>query len=172
MRSVFLRRPPAEELSLRHGPKRYFFIWAPAALGVCVIGAESTPFFSAANTGHWLRPVAERLFGPISTPVWEHAHHLLRKSGHFLGYGTLCILFLRGWLLTFANNETLNIRDWRMRSWMFALLSTFVVASCDELHQSFLPTRTGRFSDVVLDTCGGLVLTGLVLGWNWRSAGP
>jgi VanZ family protein len=41
-------------------------------------------------------------------------------------------------------------------------LSTFLVASADEFHQSFLPNRTGQFRDVLLDSCGALVL-GLLL---------
>ena len=42
----------------------------------------------------------------------QEAHHLLRKSGHFLGYGTLCVLFLRAWLLTLAENQRLTERGY------------------------------------------------------------
>jgi len=31
------------------------------------------------------------------------------------------------------------------------------VATLDEYHQSFLPSRTGAFRDVILDTSAGLV---------------
>jgi VanZ family protein len=43
-----------------------------------------------------------------------------------------------------------------------AILATFLVASADEYHQSFLPNRTGQFSDVLLDSCGAVAL-GLAL---------
>lgn len=168
MRSVFVERPRDMEFNRLAGWKRFLFIWAPAIVGIGVIVMESTATFSAANTSSWLRPVAERLFGPVSAPEWEHIHHLIRKTGHFIGYGTLCALFLRAWLLTLASHAVLGMQAWRMRSWMYALISTFLVASCDELHQSFLPSRTGLFSDVMIDTCGGLVLTGLLLGLTWR----
>ena len=167
MRTVFLRRPAADELQALVGMKRFLLVWLPVLIGMAVIAVESTALFSAANTSSWLRPIAERLFGPISTPDWGRFHHLLRKSGHFLGYGTLCVLFLRAWLLTLARNVAVQTRVWRTRSWGLAIMSTFAVASADEVHQTFLPGRTGLFSDVVLDTCGGMVLSGIVMGLSW-----
>ena len=143
--------------------RRFAFIWTPAVLGMVVIAIESTATFSAANTSSWLRPIAEAIFGHLSDPTWELAHHLLRKSGHFLGYGTLCVLFLRAWLLTLADSPRLTERSWRLSSWARAIASTAVVASCDEIHQSFLPSRTGMFSDVVLDTIGATIVSGIVL---------
>jgi len=35
---------------------------------------------------------------------------------------------------------------------------TVVTASMDEIHQTFLPYRTGRWQDVVLDTSGAFAL--------------
>lgn len=168
MRSVFLYRPTAESLTRLGRAKRFFLVWTPALIGMAVIAAESTPTFSAANTSTWLRPIAEWVLGPISNHRWEHIHHITRKTGHFTGYGTLCILFLRGWLLTLARNTALRTRTWRLRSWALAVVSTALVASADELHQSFLPSRTGLFSDVVLDTCGGIALSGIVMLVTWR----
>jgi len=167
MPAVFLHRPTAESLD-RLGPVRRFVrIWTPALIGVAVIVAESQPTFSAANTSHWLRPIWEHLFGPISTPAWEEFHHYLRKSGHFFYYGFLCVLFLRAWLLTLARNPAIRTSVWRWRSWLLGVASTFVVASGDELHQSFLASRTGLFSDVILDTCGGIVISSLVVFVAW-----
>ena len=167
MPSVFLQRPTAESLERLGAAKRFFLVWTPALIGVAVIAAESQPTFSAANTSSWLRPVWEHLFGHISTRAWEEFHHILRKTGHFTGYGILCVLFLRGWLLTLARNSAMRTTEWRWRSWLLAVACTFTVASMDELHQSFLPSRTGLFSDVVLDTCGGFALSGVVMGISW-----
>ena len=167
MPTVFLRRPSAESLD-RLGPvKRFLKIWIPALIGIGVIVAESQPTFSAANTSSWLRPIFEHLFGPFGTRAWEEFHHILRKSGHFTGYGTLCVLFVRAWLLTFARNPALKTTVWRWKSWGFGVASTFLVASGDEFHQTFLPSRTGLFSDVILDTCGGIALSGIVMGAGW-----
>jgi VanZ family protein len=47
-----------------------------------------------------------------------------------------------------------------------------LVASMDEWHQTFLPSRTGAISDVMLDSCAALtaqVLIFLYLTWKPRS---
>ena len=167
MPTVFLHRPTAESLERIGAVRRFLKIWTPALVGVAIIATESTPTFSSANTSSWLRPIVESLVGHLSTPVWEEFHHLLRKTGHFSFYGLLCVFFVRGWLLTFARNPSLRTSVWRWRSWAMGMLSIFLVASADELHQSFLPSRTGLFSDVLLDTSGGLVLSGVAMGIGW-----
>jgi VanZ family protein len=167
MPTVFVHRPTAESLERIGAVRRFLKIWTPALAGVAIIATESTPTFSAANTSSWLRPIAERFFGHISTPAWEEVNHLLRKTGHFSFYGLLCVLFVRGWLLTFARNPSIRTSVWRRRSWAAGVLSIFLVASADELHQSFLPSRTGLFSDVLLDTAGGLVLSTVAMGIGW-----
>ena len=47
---------------------------------------------------------------------------------------------------------------------------TAVVASLDEWHQSFIPSRTGAVRDVVLDTCAGIGAQVLILLW-WKRFG-
>ena len=44
-----------------------------------------------------------------------------------------------------------------MRWAAIAFFMSVVVASLDEWHQTFLPSRTGLFSDVVLDSTAALV---------------
>ena len=67
--------------------------WIPAALSVLMIVLESTATMSASNTSHWLYPLWVRLFGPISADHWNEVHHLIRKTGHFVGYGLVSIAF-------------------------------------------------------------------------------
>jgi VanZ family protein len=167
MPNVFLHRPTAESLERIGAVRRFLKIWTPALFGVAIVATESTTTFSSANTSYWLRPIVESLIGHVSTPAFEEFHHLLRKTGHFTFYGLLCVLFVRGWLLTFARDASLRTTVWRWRSWAAGMLSVFLVASADELHQSFLPSRTGLFSDVLLDTSGGLVLSAVVMGFGW-----
>ena len=45
---------------------------------------------------------------------------------------------------------------WTFRWAAIALMGTCLVASLDEWHQSYLPTRTGTVRDVILDTCAGV----------------
>ena len=168
MPSIFFDRNYLNQKRGLSGWKRLAYVWVPALLGVVVIAIESTATFSAANTSSWLRPIAEALVGRLSDPTWAEAPHLLRKTGHFLGYGTLCVLFLRAWLLTLAANRRLSDRAWRLAAWGRAILSTALVGCCDELHQTFLPSRTGKIMDAVLDTCGATIVSGLVLAATSR----
>jgi VanZ family protein len=63
---------------------------------------------------------------------------------------------------------------WRRAS-VLAVLSTLVVASLDEYHQSFLPSRTSSPIDVGIDVCGAiafqLVLL-LIIQWYARRRRP
>jgi VanZ family protein len=136
--------------------------WIPAALGVAMIAAESTATMSAANTSRWLLPIWIRFFGPISARHWEEVHLLIRKSGHFLGYGLLSVTFFHGWTSSLKRNGSLR-SFWR-RAALLAVLCTLLVAIADEYHQSFLPGRTGSPVDVGIDLCGALAAQALVLG--------
>ena len=75
-------------------------------------------------------------------------HALLRKIGHVIGYGLLSFLLFRAW------RETLKPeipRRWALQWANSSVLATILVACLDEWHQSYLPSRTGRLSDVILD---------------------
>jgi VanZ family protein len=171
MRSVFFHKPDSHALDAQHrawGALWLVNVWLPAAIAVACVATESTPGFSSEHTNSWLRPIVEHLFGAIPDAVWKELHHLFRKSGHVLGYGLVCLTFLRAWLLTLGTRVSLNVERWRLRSCIAAILSTAIVASGDEIHQTFLPSRTGQFSDVVLDTCGATLIC-LVMWWVcWR----
>jgi hypothetical protein len=42
---------------------------------------------------HWLLPIGEKLFGPVTPERWGIIHHYIRKSGHFVGCGTVSLGF-------------------------------------------------------------------------------
>jgi VanZ family protein len=146
-------------------------VWAPVGFALCVIAAESTAIFSAQNTSGWLRPAFERLFGALDDQAWDQLHHYLRKTGHFVGYGLVCLTFIRAWLHLFAEEASEQVFSWRLKSCAAAVACTFAVASCDEIHQTMLPSRTGRFADVLLDTSGALAicLATWLICWAGRS---
>lgn len=158
MRPVFfsLRQWPS---SREDADWRWWFkVWFPVAIALAIIATESTDTFSAEHTSGWLRPIAEHLFGPLRDASWELFHHYLRKTGHFIGYGTVGLTFLRAWLYTLALRGRTALLSWRLEASVLAILSTALVASCDEFHQSFIPSRTGTPVDVLLDTCGATAL--------------
>ena len=108
-------------------------------------------YFGADRTSSPLRWVWEHVFGQLTDARWEILHHYIRKSGHFLGYGTMGLLWLRAWWMSLPRARFLLDA-------LLALLGTAAVASADEFHQSLLPNRTGIPSDVLLDCCGAIVL--------------
>lgn len=116
---------------------------------------------SASNTSRWLRPVWEWMFGPISSHHWSIVHECIRKSGHFIGYGLVSLCFFHGFRNTLHARNTL--RALWMRSAIFAIGCTVVIASADEFHQAFLPGRGSSPRDVLLDTCGAITVQVLLL---------
>ena len=132
--------------------KRILRVWLPSAIWLAVIVAESTDFGSAEHTGRILYPLLHFLFAidPARFALW---HAALRKSGHFIGYFTLSVLLFRSWRGTFPRLST----RWCLQWATVALLSTSLVAMLDEWHQTFLPSRTGTFRDVLLDSGAGAV---------------
>lgn len=141
--------------SNHRGPKFWIRTWWPVALGIAIIAAESTEYFGADHTAGPLRRIYEALFGPVSNANWGTIHLLIRKSGHFCGYGLLGVAWLRAWWLTLPLSRFMFDAE-------LALLGTALVATCDEWHQRFLPNRTSSPLDVLLDCCGSLVMQWLV----------
>ena len=140
--------------SSRRGPGFWVSAWWPVAAGIAVIALESTKYFGADRTSHPLRALFEALFGPVGDPRWQQIHHYIRKSGHFLGYGGLGLIWLRAWRMTLSRFRFLPDAG-------LALASTALVASWNEWHQTFLPNRTGTPWDVLLDCCGTLFMLGV-----------
>jgi VanZ family protein len=125
------------------------------AVGIVIITGESTKYFGADHTSHPLRLIFQAFFGFVSDGRWEDIHHIIRKCGHFLGYGALGLAWLRAWWMTLRDSSFYI-------DGILALLGTAIVASSDEFHQTFLPNRTGTPWDVLLDCCGALVMLCLV----------
>ena len=133
-----------------------------------LIAMESTGAASSENTRRVLYPVFHLLFGldPIHFVIW---HHLLRKSGHVIGYAVLSLLLFRAWR---ASLPVAGSDRWSVVWARIALLMTALVASLDEWHQMFLPARTGTLSDVVLDSTAALAAQILLFLWLRGSRRP
>jgi VanZ family protein len=136
--------------------------WVAAILWLIVIAIESTNLASSHNTSRLLFPLLHFLFG-MDHAHFEHLHFYIRKGGHVFGYGMLSILLFRAWRETLP---AINGARWTLRWATFAVLGTAVVASLDEWHQSFIPSRTGTPRDVLLDTCAAIAAQILVLLWT------
>jgi len=130
--------------------------WWPAAVWIGLIALESTDSFSAQNTGTMLYSLLTHLFGALDFRTFSVFHHYLRKTGHFVGYGMLSVLLLRGWRATFGHTMAFLFRPFLFRATLLSWLGTVFVATMDEWHQSYIPSRTGTWRDVVLDSAAGL----------------
>jgi len=137
--------------SSRQSLKHWVSAWLPVVIGIGVIALESTAWLGSDHTSHPLRWLWEHIFGPVSYSRWELIHHVIRKCGHFFGYGFIGVAWLRAWWMTLSHSHFLL-------DTLLALLGTAAVASADEFHQTFLPNRTGSPWDVLLDCCGALTL--------------
>src|SRR5271168_674089 len=135
--------------------------WIAAILWLIVIAIESSALLSAHNTSRILYPLLHFVFG-LDHERFHVWHFYIRKSGHVIGYGTLSFLLFRAWRATLPSPKS---RIWTLRWANIAILGTALVASLDEWHQTFIPSRTGSVRDVVLDTSAGIAAQVLVLLW-------
>ena len=129
--------------------------WLPVAVAIALVAIESTAYFGADRTDTPLRHIWESLFGAVSNRHWHIIHILLRKCGHFLGFGFVGLTWLRAWWRTLPHARFLRVE-------LLALAGSALVASADEFHQSFLPNRTSSPRDVLLDCIGALVTMSIV----------
>jgi VanZ family protein len=137
--------------------------WIPVLVCVLVIASESTVYFGADHTTGPLQRFFEFLFQRHFTqPEWWRLHLIIRKGGHFTGYGILSLSWFRAFWMTWPLGNDL---DRRLRIHSLAMLGTLLVASGDEFHQTFLANRSGSVWDVLVDCSGGLMMQLLV--WLW-----
>ena len=86
-------------------------------------------------------------------------HFVTRKLGHFGEYAVLGLLAARAF--TSSANAFIQ-RHW----FQIALLLIICYALLDELHQSFVSSRTASIYDSAIDVAGGL--TALLIFHRWQ----
>ena len=139
--------------------KKFLRYWLPAIAWLSLIASTSSDVFSAQHTGRILDMLLSALRIHMT---WQHVdllHFLIRKTAHFTEYLVMSFLWYRA-----GQNGR---REWHLSSALLALGVCLALASLDEWHQSFLPSRTGAVRDVVLDFSGAL-FTQLVIAWRVR----
>ena len=104
---------------------------------------------------YWGMPISVETRG-----YFYFVEFLIRKGTHFVGYGIVALLFY----------VLYRKLAWNLPA-LIAILTVFFIASLDELRQSFIPGRTGIFSDVILDTAGAIcfiLLAIIIFSFNNR----
>ncbi len=101
---------------------------------------------SALEFTYWDRTVS------IETTGYIHfVEFLIRKCTHFLGYGTIGVIF---YVLYRKLKWSLPV--------LWAIASVFLIAVLDEYNQFHTSGRTGTFQDVKLDVAGAIFMIFLV----------
>lgn len=104
-----------------------------------MISEKCAAFINALSGKHWSDAV---LAG------WaEYFEHPIRKLAHFTEYACMGVLVYVLWSQWLRQGK---------RLYVLTVLWVFLSALGDEVHQLFVPGRYGSFSDVLLDTSGGM----------------
>ena len=105
-------------------------------------GSVSYRIVSVVNTitaSHWDEKELLDKAELIDYPVRKCAH--IRKYTILTILGFMTFSFLHG-----------------RRRFVIPITMTFLYACTDEIHQLFVPGRAGRFTDVLIDTTGGIIM--------------
>ena len=132
--------------------------WLPVLFWMALIFSASADSHSYEHSSRFVEPFLHWLFPQMSQANVDEIHHLIRKCCHLTEYAILALLLWRA----------LHVSKNKLPAWSWpkvggTLLLVFLYASSDEFHQSFVPTRTPLFSDVLIDTTGGAI--GLLVLW-------
>ncbi|MFL6514220.1 MAG: VanZ family protein [Chthoniobacterales bacterium] len=122
----------------------------PVVGWMLLIFAGSSDVLSAEHTSRFLVPFLLWLNPAMSYDRIETIHLIFRKLGHVTEYAILAALLWRAFRGTFSalSRRTIAICT-------FAVAAAY--AASDEFHQSFVPSRTSTFHDVLID-CLGVML--------------
>jgi VanZ family protein len=137
--------------------KNFLKYWLPVLIWLAVIFAGSTDILSAPHTSRLLIPFLRWLDPNISFAMLESIQLVIRKFGHLIEYAILAALLWRA----FGAGTNLSARMSILFVAVWIVCAVF--AATDEFHQSFVPSRTAAFGDVMIDTGGSLVA--LMICW-------
>jgi VanZ family protein len=145
--------PQLDELRSRVPPQSmipgWLRAWWPALVWAVIISLLSTDTFSAEHTGLVLQGILHWLLPQLTAEQFEFVHHVVRKSAHLTEYFIFYVFLYRG------------IRGARQGwHWSWAFMAWFIAAgysALDEIHQSFVASRTASPWDSLLDSTGAFI---------------
>jgi VanZ family protein len=154
--------------------------WWPTVVWLVIIRLESSDYASSRNTFGLLYAICRMSFGRVDPQLIYLVNAILRKSGHFLGYAILSALTFLALKLTNRDRlkpllqrswGTLFCDLWRLEWALIAVLLPLVTAALDEINQAFIPSRTGSWQDVAIDTSGAVVTQLVIYALSVRAMG-
>jgi VanZ family protein len=126
-------------------------LWMASMFGL------STDQFSSAHTAPFTTVLLLKMLPALSALGVDMLDLLVRKLAHMSEYCILGILLAN----VFNNRSSLT----RKRQIVCAIVLGIVYAAGDELHQSFVPSRTPSPFDVLIDTIG--LVSGIVAFYGY-----
>lgn len=154
MRLPFISFTPTVN-SHRSSTLRRVWRYGPLAAWLGFIWVASTGEFSAGNTSLIVRPLVLWIYPNATEAELASIHFLTRKAAHFCEYAVLAFLARRAFITSGS--------EWVRRHWFQLGLALVVVNSLlDELHQAFVPSRTGSIYDSAIDVLGGLTVLAIL----------
>ena len=129
--------------------------WWPVGVWMALIFGVSTEVGGVENTSRFLGPLLEWLFPGFAPESLVGIRVVVRKFGHVAEYAILCVLCFR------AIRTTRPCGLGRLIA--AAVLISVAFAATDEIHQAFVPGRTGTPVDVLIDTLGAFCGAGVVV---------
>jgi VanZ family protein len=119
--------------------------WLPVLAWAALIFTFSTNSFAGERTAGFIVPLLSALFPDAGPRDLQAMHYALRKLGHFSEYFVLSLLLYRA---------LRGAERWSPRAAGLALVLAVAYAASDEVHQLFVPGRTGSASDTLIDASG------------------
>jgi VanZ family protein len=140
------------------------YLWGIAALcwcGIIFYQSSKNAELSDMSSLYIVEVINRFLISKFGTGSITISNFIVRKSAHFVEFMVLGILFFK----SFFNSEKLK---WVT---LTAFLWGLGYSITDEIHQIFVPGRTAKIGDVLIDSTGiasGLLLISLFTFWRER----
>ena len=144
--------------------RRFVKYWLPLLIWLGVIFVGSTSVMSSEHTSRYIVPFLLWLKPGMSPEAIWTILVVARKCAHVTEYAVLALLLWRA-LRSISTLQTKTLMVFGA-----ALLGCALFAASDELHQTFVKSRTPSIRDVLLDTGGALF--GLLIGASFTRRHP
>ncbi|MBI1839673.1 MAG: VanZ family protein [Verrucomicrobia bacterium] len=137
--------------------------WLIVLVWILVIFGASSDAGSSNRTSRIIGPIVRLLYPAISDQALDHVVVAVRKTAHVTEYALLALFVWRA----IHRSRHLGPPRWswepREAFWSWALATAY--AGSDEIHQLFVPSRTGQVQDVLIDSFGACL--GLCFVWAY-----
>lgn len=129
--------------------------WLPPLVWAVLVSIFSSDSFSSEKTSPLFVPLFHWLLPHATSELINSFNFLIRKLAHFTEFFVLAMLLYRG--VRWGRG---SYWQWRVAAWTLTIVLLYSVA--DEMHQSFVPSRSGAWSDSLLDLFGGCCAVALL----------